>query len=158
MKIIVTGGAGFIGANFIYYQLKNHPEDELICLDALTYAGNLETLEEAMQSKRFRFVKGDISNRAFVFSLVKLIACVCLPSIVTRISYAASLYSFRLISSAVTIISWLSALKYSVSLSLSAPAAALQNASAALNAQIARFFIVSPSFVSGFALFTGSIL
>ena len=44
MKLLITGGAGFIGSNFIYYQLKNHPEDEFICLDALTYAGNLETL------------------------------------------------------------------------------------------------------------------
>ena len=45
MNIIVTGGAGFIGSNFVYYQLENHPEDRIICLDKLTYAGNLSTLE-----------------------------------------------------------------------------------------------------------------
>lgn len=66
MNIIVTGGAGFIGANFIYYELKNHPQDRIICLDDLTYAGNLETLEEAMQNPNFRFVKGDIANRECV--------------------------------------------------------------------------------------------
>ncbi len=69
MNIIVTGGAGFIGANFVYYQLEKHPEDRIICLDALTYAGNLETLEEAMKSPNFRFVKGDIADRDFVYNL-----------------------------------------------------------------------------------------
>lgn len=66
MTIIVTGGAGFIGSNFIYYQLKNHPDDRIVCLDALTYAGNLATLEEAMKNPNFRFVKGDIANQADV--------------------------------------------------------------------------------------------
>lgn len=50
MTIIVTGGAGFIGANFIYLQLEEHPEDRIICLDKLTYAGNLSTLEKAMKN------------------------------------------------------------------------------------------------------------
>ena len=50
MKIVVTGGAGFIGSNFVYYELGNHPEDEIICLDALTYAGNMETLAEAQKN------------------------------------------------------------------------------------------------------------
>ena len=66
MNIIVTGGAGFIGANFIYYELENHPEDRIVCLDDLTYAGNLETLEAAMKHPNFRFVKGDIANRECV--------------------------------------------------------------------------------------------
>ena len=69
MTIIVTGGAGFIGSNFVYYQLKNHPEDRIVCLDALTYAGNLQTLDEAMKNENFRFVKGDISDRECVFKL-----------------------------------------------------------------------------------------
>ena len=69
MNIIVTGGAGFIGANFVYHQLEKHPEDRIICLDALTYAGNLETLEEAMKNPNFRFVKGDIADRDFVYHL-----------------------------------------------------------------------------------------
>ena len=63
MKILVTGGAGFIGSNFIFYQFKHHPEDRIICLDALTYAGNLHTLDEAMKNENFRFVKGDIADR-----------------------------------------------------------------------------------------------
>lgn len=69
MKIIVTGGAGFIGANFIYYELKHHPEDEILCYDALTYAGNLETLDDAQKNPRFRFVKGDITARKAVEAL-----------------------------------------------------------------------------------------
>ena len=66
MNIMVTGGAGFIGANFVYYELEKHPEDRIICLDKLTYAGNLETLEEAMENPNFRFVKGDIADKEFV--------------------------------------------------------------------------------------------
>lgn len=69
MKLIVTGGAGFIGSNFIFYQREQHPEDEIICLDALTYAGNLETLEPVMQDPKFRFVKGDIADREAVYAL-----------------------------------------------------------------------------------------
>lgn len=69
MKIIVTGGAGFIGSNFVYYELDNYPEDEIICLDKLTYAGNLETLEIALKNPKFKFVKGDIADRKFVYDL-----------------------------------------------------------------------------------------
>lgn len=49
MTILITGGAGFIGTNFVYYQLQHHPEDQVVCLDALTYAGNLENLTEALK-------------------------------------------------------------------------------------------------------------
>lgn len=69
MTIIITGGAGFIGGNFVYYQLEHHPEDKIICLDKLTYAGNLETLSKAMENPHFRFVRGDIADRAFVYKL-----------------------------------------------------------------------------------------
>lgn len=69
MKILVTGGAGFIGSNFVYYELDNYPNDEVICLDKLTYAGNLETLEIAMKNPKFKFVKGDIADRVFVDEL-----------------------------------------------------------------------------------------
>ena len=68
-NILVTGGAGFIGSNFIYYLQKQYPDDRIICLDALTYAGNLQTLEAAMQSPNFQFVKGDIADREAVFKL-----------------------------------------------------------------------------------------
>ncbi len=71
MKILVTGGAGFIGANFIFYMLEQHPEDEIVCLDALTYAGNLETLEPVMKNDKFKFVRGDVADREAVFDLFR---------------------------------------------------------------------------------------
>ena len=57
MTIIVTGGAGFIGSNFIFHMLKKYPDYRIICLDCLTYAGNLSTLAPVMDNKNFRFVK-----------------------------------------------------------------------------------------------------
>ena len=69
MKIVVTGGAGFIGANFVYYMLETHPEDVIICFDALTYAGNMETFEGALKNPKFAFVKGDIADRTAVRDL-----------------------------------------------------------------------------------------
>ena len=69
MTIIVTGGAGFIGSNYILYTMKAHPEDRVICLDALTYAGNLHNLEEVLDEPRFRFVKASISDRPAVEKL-----------------------------------------------------------------------------------------
>ncbi|MCR4615237.1 MAG: dTDP-glucose 4,6-dehydratase [Clostridiales bacterium] len=71
MKILVTGGAGFIGSNFIYHMLSEHPDYDIVCLDALTYAGNLHTLEPALKNSRFKFVKGDITDRNAVFELFK---------------------------------------------------------------------------------------
>ncbi|MCL1918387.1 MAG: dTDP-glucose 4,6-dehydratase [Peptococcaceae bacterium] len=69
MKLLITGGAGFIGSNFIYYMQRNRPDYHLVCLDALTYAGNLKTLKSALAQPNFKFVKGDIADRAFVFRL-----------------------------------------------------------------------------------------
>ena len=69
MTIIVTGGAGFIGSNFIFYMMKSHPEDRIICLDKLTYAGNLSTLKGVMDKPDFRFVKLDICDREGVYAL-----------------------------------------------------------------------------------------
>ena len=69
MNIIVTGGAGFIGSNYIFYMLEKYPEDRIVCLDKLTYAGNLSTLKSVMDNPRFRFVKADICDREAVFAL-----------------------------------------------------------------------------------------
>lgn len=68
-NILVTGGAGFIGSNFVYYMLKKHPDYRIVCIDALTYAGNLSTLEEAQKNENFRFVKADITDRKAVEAL-----------------------------------------------------------------------------------------
>ena len=69
MKMIVTGGAGFIGSNFVQYEVKNHPEDEIINLDLLTYAGNLESVKPVENCPNYRFVRGDIADREFIFCL-----------------------------------------------------------------------------------------
>ena len=69
MKILITGGAGFIGSNFIFYMLDKYPDYQLICLDKLTYAGNLSTLKSVMDNPDFRFVKLDIFDRDGVYKL-----------------------------------------------------------------------------------------
>ena len=69
MKLLITGGAGFIGSNFIFYMLKKHPDDSIICLDSLTYAGNLSTLSSVMDLPNFRFVKDSITDRRAVYRL-----------------------------------------------------------------------------------------
>lgn len=66
MKLLVTGGAGFIGSNFIRYILREHPEWEIVNLDKLTYAGNLANLKDVEDNPRYRFVKGDIADRELV--------------------------------------------------------------------------------------------
>ena len=69
MKILVTGGAGFIGSNFIFYMRRKHPDDTLVCLDKLTYAGNLETLASVMDQPDFRFIRADIADREAVYRI-----------------------------------------------------------------------------------------
>lgn len=69
MKIIVTGGAGFIGGNFVHHMLKNHPGYRIICIDCLTYAGDMETLAPVMNNPDFRFCKVDITDRDAVFKV-----------------------------------------------------------------------------------------
>ena len=69
MKILVTGGAGFIGANFVYFMLDKYSSYDILCVDALTYAGNLETLENAMKNDRFKFIKADIADREAMYEI-----------------------------------------------------------------------------------------
>ena len=69
MTIFVTGGAGFIGGNYIHYHLSQHPEDRIVCIDKLTYAGNLSTLASVMDNPNFRFCKLDICDRERIFAL-----------------------------------------------------------------------------------------
>lgn len=63
MTVLVTGGAGFIGSNFIYHMLKEHPDYKIVCVDCLTYAGNMSTLEEALKNPNFKFYKVNICDR-----------------------------------------------------------------------------------------------
>jgi len=69
MKILVTGGAGFIGSNFLHYEVKKYPEDTFICLDALTYAGNYNNIKILEEKENYRFIKGDITDRDFINKL-----------------------------------------------------------------------------------------
>jgi len=69
MKIIVTGGAGFIGGNFIHYMLDRYPDYQILCVDSLTYAGNMETLELVANNPNFKFSKTDISNRDAIYTI-----------------------------------------------------------------------------------------
>lgn len=69
MKILVTGAAGFIGSNFVFYMMDKHPDYEITAMDSLTYAGNMETLQPVMGKENFKFIKCDISDRESVFPL-----------------------------------------------------------------------------------------
>jgi len=69
MKILITGGAGFIGSNYAHYRFENYPQDEIFVLDKLTYAGNLDNLSDLIDQKRFHFVQGDIADRPFIEQL-----------------------------------------------------------------------------------------
>jgi dTDP-glucose 4,6-dehydratase len=69
MTIFVSGGAGFIGSNFVHYMMENHPDYRIVCIDKLTYAGNLKNLESVLNKANFRFVKGDICDRDLVYKI-----------------------------------------------------------------------------------------
>ena len=69
MKFLVTGGAGFIGSNFMHYEVKKYPEDTFVCLDALTYAGNYNNIKDLETFDNFKFVKGDITDRELIDKL-----------------------------------------------------------------------------------------
>jgi dTDP-glucose 4,6-dehydratase len=71
MKLLVTGGAGFIGANFILYWLTNHKDDSIVNFDKLTYAGNLETLTSVSSDPRYQFIRGDIADKKAVTGAMK---------------------------------------------------------------------------------------
>lgn len=71
MKILVTGGAGFIGGNFVHYMVNKYPDYDIVNLDLLTYAGNLETCKPVEDKPNYKFVKGDIADREFIFDLFK---------------------------------------------------------------------------------------
>lgn len=71
MKVLITGGAGFIGTNYVYYRLKHHPEDEIRVLDKLTYAGKKENLDPLMKEPRFKFHQVDLVDKNTVFDLFK---------------------------------------------------------------------------------------
>ena len=66
MKFLITGGAGFIGSNYLHYVVSKYPNDYFVCLDALTYAGNYNNIKDLEEKKNYKFVKGDITNRGFI--------------------------------------------------------------------------------------------
>jgi dTDP-glucose 4,6-dehydratase len=71
MKILITGGAGFIGANFIQYMLNKYPNYDIVNIDALTYCGNLENLKDFQDNNNYEFIKGDINNSKLVNEIIK---------------------------------------------------------------------------------------
>ena len=70
MKTLITGGAGFIGSNYCHYVTEKYPDEEFVCLDALTYAGNYNNIKSLEDKKNFKFVKGDITDRELVDKLL----------------------------------------------------------------------------------------
>ena len=70
-NILITGGAGFIGSNFLYHFVKKYPQHNIICIDSLTYASNLKFLSNLNQYTNYKFIKGDIRDRDFVSDIFK---------------------------------------------------------------------------------------
>ncbi len=71
MKVLVTGGAGFIGSNFLHYMVNKYTDYKFVCIDALTYAGNYNNIKVLEEKDNFKFVKGSITDRDLVFNLFK---------------------------------------------------------------------------------------
>ena len=71
MKFLITGGAGFIGSNYLHYVVNKYPDDNFVCLDALTYAGNYNNIKDLEKKKNYKFVKGDIRDKDFIYELFK---------------------------------------------------------------------------------------
>src|SRR5574337_2115005 len=71
MKLLVTGGAGFIGSNFIHYWVENHPDDQIVNLDKLTYAGHIESLKDLESNPNYSFIQGDIAEMSDVLSAME---------------------------------------------------------------------------------------
>jgi len=71
MRVLVTGGAGFIGSNFVHYSLQNFTKDEIVVLDKLTYAANFENIKGLLKNRNFKFIKGDICNRKLIEKILK---------------------------------------------------------------------------------------
>ena len=69
MKFLVTGGAGFIGSNYLHYVVNKYPEDEFVCIDALTYAGNYNNIKNLEGKSNYKFVKGDIRDKELIDKL-----------------------------------------------------------------------------------------
>ena len=69
MKFLITGGAGFIGSNFMHYEVNKYEDDMFVCVDALTYAGNYNNIKDLEGKKNFKFIKGDITDREFIYKL-----------------------------------------------------------------------------------------
>lgn len=69
MKFLITGGAGFIGSNFMHYEVKKYPSDMFVCIDALTYAGNYNNIKDLEECDNFKFIHGDITDREFIYRL-----------------------------------------------------------------------------------------
>ena len=100
MKYLVTGGAGFIGSNFIHYLFQKYPDCEVINLDKLTYAGNLDSLKDLEKNPRYKFVKGDIADAKIVGELVEQVNVI--------VNFAAESHVDRSIAGPTTPISGLS--------------------------------------------------
>ena len=96
MTIIVTGGAGFIGSNFVFHMLNKYPDYRIVCLDCLTYAGNLSTLAPVMDNPTFRFVKEDITN--YLRRSIRTSLSTSLQKATLTVPLRHRRYSFRQIS------------------------------------------------------------
>ena len=92
MKILVTGGAGFIGGNFVHHMVNKYPDYEIVNLDLLTYAGNLETLKPVEDKPNYKFVKGDIADREFIMDLFEKekLKPVCKHTVVRRMLHKSN--------------------------------------------------------------------
>ena len=95
MKFLVTGGAGFIGSNYMHYVVNKYPEDYFVCLDALTYAGNYNNIKDLETKENYKFVKGDITDREFIDKLLTIVDKNSLSFVKTLFSKVKKLFGIK---------------------------------------------------------------